>query len=137
MHKRAKMDAEIKFEGREKHDIAHDIYKANIDLIKSCDAIMANMEAFRGPGMDGGTAFEIGFAVALGLPVVGYGAGGETYLQKCERLGITTDGLVDQAGLQIEDFDLVDNLMMTCGVTQMQSTAQDAAQYLSQLFSKD
>jgi nucleoside 2-deoxyribosyltransferase len=38
------------------------IYKANIELLKQADGVVANMMPFRGPSMDIGTGFETGFA---------------------------------------------------------------------------
>ncbi|CAA2105974.1 nucleoside 2-deoxyribosyltransferase [Variovorax paradoxus] len=51
----------------------HAIYEANMAMIRSAHGVVANLEAFRGAGPDSGTAFEVGAAVALGLPVVAYG----------------------------------------------------------------
>src|SRR3546814_8171664 len=48
------------------------IYRANIALIQKADLVAANMNAFRGAEPDSGTAFEIGYAVALGKPVWDY-----------------------------------------------------------------
>jgi nucleoside 2-deoxyribosyltransferase len=49
------------------------ICRANMDLICSADIVMTNLNDFRGAGEpDSGTAFEVGFAVALGKPVWGY-----------------------------------------------------------------
>jgi nucleoside deoxyribosyltransferase len=55
-------------------DTAQWIYEANVALIRRADIVMANLD-FRGPGEpDSGTAFEVGFAVALQKPVWGYAA---------------------------------------------------------------
>src|SRR3546814_17777154 len=48
------------------------IYRANIALIQKADLVAANMNAFRGAEPDSGTAFEVGYAVALGKPVWAY-----------------------------------------------------------------
>jgi nucleoside 2-deoxyribosyltransferase len=45
------------------------IFRANIALIRSADALIADISPFRGPHSDDGTAFEMGFAFALGKPV--------------------------------------------------------------------
>ncbi len=46
------------------------ICRANIDAIRSADMVMANLNDFRGLGEpDSGTAFEVGFAAALGKPM--------------------------------------------------------------------
>lgn len=54
---------------------AHLIAKANEEMILGCCApdrigiILVNMEPFRGPAMDAGTAFEAGFMAALSYTV--------------------------------------------------------------------
>src|SRR3546814_12104022 len=40
------------------------IRNSNIALLNQCTAVVADVSPFRGPGMDDGTAFEIGFAIA-------------------------------------------------------------------------
>ena len=51
---------------------AEGIYRANIGLIAEADALLANLNPFRGSEPDSGTVFEIGYAIALGKRVVGY-----------------------------------------------------------------
>lgn len=48
------------------------IFTANVDMIKECDIIVANIEPFRGAGVDDGTAWEIAYGFALGKKVWGY-----------------------------------------------------------------
>ncbi|MGV8248427.1 nucleoside 2-deoxyribosyltransferase, partial [Pseudomonas aeruginosa] len=48
------------------------IYRANIGLIERADCVLANLEPFRGSEPDSGTAFEVGYALALGKPVYAY-----------------------------------------------------------------
>ncbi|WP_157270788.1 nucleoside 2-deoxyribosyltransferase [Azohydromonas aeria] len=51
------------------------IYQHNMALLRGCDAVLANVMAFRNPvEPDSGTVFEIGAAVALGKPVAVYDA---------------------------------------------------------------
>lgn len=45
---------------------ANGIYHANLEMIRSADAVLANLNAFRGIEPDSGTCFEVGFATALG-----------------------------------------------------------------------
>lgn len=53
-------------------EIAERIYQGNVELIRSCDALLANLQPFRNPvEPDSGTVFELGFAVALGKPTAG------------------------------------------------------------------
>lgn len=127
------MDAGLDISTMTKHEAAHAIYQANMDLIDSCEGIMADMQPFRGPGMDGGTAFEMGVARAKGLPVVGYNVQG-LYLERTRNFygGLTqrTDRETDPNGLSVEDFDLVDNLMMACAATAIVDDATQAAEML-------
>lgn len=83
------------------------ICEANLALIRRADAVLANLNNFRGAEPDSGTAFEVGFAVALGKPVVGYLDDGRTLR---EQLG----GARDADGLTVEDFGLPRNLMLAC-----------------------
>lgn len=84
------------------------IYNSNIELMDSCDLIVANMTPFRSPSMDVGTAFEMGYMAAQGKPVFGYTNDGRLYV---DRVVESTKG-VDQNGLSIEAFEMADNLMM-------------------------
>jgi len=134
------LDAGLDISKMEKREAGRAIYDANIDLIKSCHGVMADMQAFRGPGMDGGTAFEMGYAKALGLPVVGYGADGNylertrKHYEKLDKVGLNE---TDPSGLLVEDFDLADNLMMACGADALVENERDAIEYLSRLCVSD
>lgn len=88
------------------------IKQANIDLIRRCDAVVANISPFRGPNMDPGTAWEIGFAEALGKPVVLWSE--TTALLAARTLSDFSegDGHVDPQGWMVENFGLAENLMI-------------------------
>lgn len=93
------------------------IFRANMDLLRACDGVIANIEPFRGPSVDPGTAFEIGVAAGLRKPVWGYSRDRLTYAVKVTRgaagpVGHVPGGLVDAAGLTVENFRLCDNLMV-------------------------
>lgn len=90
-------------------DVAKKIYQANCSLLRSCDAVMANMTPFRGPSMDVGTAYEIGYADALGLPVFAYSTDQTTY---ASRVPQPARNYIDADGWAVENFGLTDNLMM-------------------------
>ena len=53
-------------------DHSRAIFLANVNLIKECDVILANIEPFRGACIDDGTAWEIGCGYALGKKIWGY-----------------------------------------------------------------
>ncbi|MFT4269311.1 MAG: nucleoside 2-deoxyribosyltransferase, partial [Xenophilus sp.] len=63
-------------------EIAQRIYDGNVRLIRGCDGVIANLAPFRGLEPDSGTVFELGYAVALGKPVVGYGVPPGSYEQR-------------------------------------------------------
>ncbi|WP_404983465.1 nucleoside 2-deoxyribosyltransferase [Caballeronia sp. LZ031] len=96
-------------------DAARWIYAANIELIRSADIVMANLDDFRGAGEpDSGTAFEVGFAVALGKPVWAYRSTEATLAQRVEAGATENEGAFCAGGYLIEDFGLSVNLMLAC-----------------------
>jgi nucleoside 2-deoxyribosyltransferase len=92
--------------GLEGAGLAGFIKRANAALIRRCDAVVANVSPFRGPNMDPGTAWEIGYAEALGRPVFLWS---EARALLAERSG---GGEVDARGWMIENFGLAENLMI-------------------------
>ena len=120
-------------------DLPGAIREANMALIRSCDAVVANMTPFRGPSMDPGTAFEMGAAAALGKLVVGYTADPRSYVERVSAFLQTsdTDGtLRDPDGMAVEDFGvkLVDNLMMARGMDALFSTVEAAIAHVARHF---
>jgi nucleoside 2-deoxyribosyltransferase len=109
------LDNEVRGEGR---GLASGIRQQNMAMIGRADAVVAEMTPFRGPGMDGGTAYEMGAGAALGLVVVGWTAEPMPYAVRvamsshCSRADDGT--LRDADSLAVEDFGapLADNLMM-------------------------
>ena len=97
------------------------IYHANIGLIQAADAVLANLNPFRGCEPDSGTCVEVGFALALGKPVTGYLEGTESTVERVGRVqggvDVGADGRPrDHEGLLIEDFGLPLNLMLAVPV---------------------
>lgn len=94
-----------------------EIAKANEQLIAQADAVIANITPFRGTSCDVGTAYEMGFAKGLTKPVFAYSNDKRLFLQRnIEDLANTkkvSDNLfVDQQDMTLENFGLVDNLML-------------------------
>lgn len=109
-------------------DLAAFIKQANVDLIRRCDLVVANIAPFRGPNMDPGTAWEIGYAEALGKPVVLWS---ETPDLLAARTRVSHGGdTVDAQGWMIEDFGLAENLMIAVNP---QPVARDFAAALVQV----
>lgn len=71
-----------------------------IEMIDECDLGFVNMTPFRGPSMDIGTAVEMGYMYAKGMPVFGYSDASTAYADR-----------ISQDGLFVEPFGLCDILM--------------------------
>ncbi|MGO4394444.1 nucleoside 2-deoxyribosyltransferase [Variovorax sp. M-6] len=100
---------------------ARHIYESNMVLLRHADGVIAKLQPFRGLEPASGTVFEVGVAVALGLPVVAYGLPDGTYADRAAAaLATQRDGdgvLRDAGGAAVEDFGLSLNLMLSCSVT--------------------
>ena len=91
------------------------IFRGNQTMMIEADAIIANLTPFRGPGADAGTVYELGFMAGRGKLCLGYSNDPSSYADRVR--GFTDvnsrDGhLIDALGLTVEDFGLIDNLMM-------------------------
>ena len=108
------------------------IYEGDVALMEQADAIIANMVRFRGPGMDGGTAFEMGYMVKSKKFIVGY-YDERPYYDNHKPNRLYQDKIVEHMGgkelkkvtlndrlhinydndrLHAESFQMPDNLMM-------------------------
>jgi nucleoside 2-deoxyribosyltransferase len=101
-------------EGLAPQALAAHIYRANVAHIERCDAVLANLDFFRGPEPDSGTCFEVGYAVARGKPVIGYVPEEGSFAQRIRQrhpLVARADGK-DAHGWELEEFGLPLNLML-------------------------
>jgi len=90
------------------------IYRSNIDALRGADIVMANVDDFRGPGEpDSGTAFEIGYAAALGKEIWAYTTDAGTLLERVPSQPVA-QGRQCERGFLVEDFGLQKNLMIAC-----------------------
>ncbi|MBE1208598.1 nucleoside 2-deoxyribosyltransferase [Aminobacter carboxidus] len=98
------------------------ISSINERLMMSSDMIIANLTPFRGVAADVGTAFELGFMCARGCPAYAFS---NTSSSHFDRVARSYDGHVytdaqnrprGPDGLAVEDFDMVDNLMLDGGI---------------------
>ncbi len=120
------LDIEIDFAGLTIRERGFAIFRANEALIAGCDAVIANLTPFRGPNMDTGTAYEIGYMRGLGKPVFGYSNVPELLFDrvaKSDRKGFKRrkaplPGIVfeDSQKLGVEQFGFVDNLMIDASI---------------------
>ena len=100
---------------RAAEDASLQIFKANEAMMDACDAIIANLTPFRGPGADAGTVYELGYMAARGKFCLGYSNDASLYADRVRRLtevASQDDRLADADGLTVEDFGHRDNLMM-------------------------
>lgn len=121
------LDNEI--ESASPHKISKAIYLANVALIDSARAVIADISPFRGPNMDPGTAWEVGYAVAKGLPVYAWTAADSDLLSRTRRhMGASAaeQSLVDHDGNTIENFGHTENLMIALACASIYDNA-DAA----------
>ncbi|CAM3927421.1 Nucleoside 2-deoxyribosyltransferase [Paracidovorax anthurii] len=110
--------------------LAQRIYEGNIRLIREADGVAANLAAFRGLEPDSGTVFEVGYAIALGKPVVGYGVPPESYEARvCAAMPCVRDdqGVAREqgSGWMVEGLGQRLNLMLARSVA-LEPTAREA-----------
>jgi nucleoside 2-deoxyribosyltransferase len=116
---------------------AQRIYEGNIQLIREADGVIANLMNFRGHEPDSGTVFEVGFAVALGKPVVAYGVAEGSYTDRvsaaipCARDGA---GVMRETGngMMVEGLGQRLNLMLTRSAG-IENSAENALRRLATL----
>lgn len=117
-------DAVLDFTNLSPRQKAMRIYHADVALMDSCDICVAQMTPYRGPSMDVGTAYEMGYMRAQGKPVLGYtNVAGDIFARTAQavggvaRLRLRDSGVhEDPDGMMIEGMGMADNLMLDGGV---------------------
>ena len=109
------------------------IYRSNLQCIAAADVVLANLNPFRGDEPDSGTCVEIGYALALGKPVIGYADDLRPLRERLRANGPGADGRWrDAAGHVVEDFGLPLNLMLAVPLPLVRSGVAAALQALPQ-----
>jgi len=112
------------------------IFQDNLALIDEADAVVANLNPFRGPEPDSGTAFEVGYAHARGKLIFGYIDQFETTVDRVERLQghLTRYGneITDRDGYRVEDFGLPLNIMLAVPARLVAGGVEDCLNQLQQ-----
>ncbi|QCJ00021.1 nucleoside 2-deoxyribosyltransferase [Agrobacterium larrymoorei] len=91
-------------------------------MMLEADAVIANLTPFRGIAADTGTSYELGFMCALGKPVFAYTNIAANHFSRIRDhyVGAVTLGEDGRYrgpdGLSVENFDMVDNLMLHGGI---------------------
>ena len=111
------MDAKLDLKELAPYEAGMLISEANEELIKKSDFVIANITPFRGPSADVGTVFEIGFAKALRKPIFAYTNTKELFTERTMKFaGVKTNTYRDNNNMSIEQWGMVDNLMIDGGV---------------------
>ncbi|MCD2175316.1 nucleoside 2-deoxyribosyltransferase [Rhizobium sp. C4] len=106
-----------------RHQFGLNISAVDESFMNDADGVIANLTPFRGIAADPGTVFELGYMCASGKLVAAYTNMTETHYARTVDF---YDGKVELAadghkrgpdGLSLEDFDMIDNLMLHGGVT--------------------
>ena len=115
-------------------DLLERIVRADIALMDSIDAAVFCLDGFRrGPEMDGGTAFEVGYMKALGKPLAGWTGDVRPYPQRVADffqsafgqaltrtdagpVGGTSGVLRDPDGLLVHSDGCMQNAMVHTGI---------------------
>lgn len=100
------------------------IFKKNLEMIDGCDIVAANLNPFRGE-MDCGTAFEIGYAYAIGKPVYGYMMDVRSQTERHQ-------GLIDKDGFTVENFGYPLNLMIACSTDIVEGTLEECLKKITE-----
>lgn len=112
---------------------AEAIFRGNLQCIAGADAVLANLNPFRGDEPDSGTCVEVGYALALGKIVIGYADDLRPLRERLNAGGPDGDGhYFDVAGRIVEDFGLPLNLMLAVPLPLVQGSVADALQALRQ-----
>lgn len=87
--------------------------------------------------MDQGTAWEIGYGIAKGLPVYAWSTDPDDLLQRTQRQGrVGAGGTVDENGWTIENFGLIENLMIAVSCVSIHRSDDDAISSCAQALNK-
>lgn len=105
-----------------RHEFGLKISAVDEGMMNRADGIIANLTPFRGIAADVGTAFELGYVCAQGKPVAAYTNMTANHFQRTREFykGEIVEGPDGRKrgpdGLSLEDFDMIDNLMLHGGI---------------------
>lgn len=110
------------------------IRDTSLARLRQSQAVIACISPFRGPGACARTAFEMGVAEGLGLPVIAWSEDKTPLIARIPH-DRDQDGRVfcRQHGMGIEDFDLPDTIMLAAGRQAVQSGFEDAVKLAARI----
>lgn len=104
------------------HEFGLAVSAIDEELMNSADAIIANLTPFRGIAADAGTVYELGYMCGRGKIAYAYSnVAVDHYARTRAYYGGNTHRTPDGRergpdGMSLEDFDMIDNLMLDGGV---------------------
>ncbi|AHW64640.1 Hypothetical protein CGLY_10975 [Corynebacterium glyciniphilum AJ 3170] len=112
------------------------IFEKNVSRIRASDAVIANVNHFRGSEPDSGTCFELGYAHALGKKLYIYSDDGATAVDRVREFYGPVDEVAgerptDPDGTFVENFGYAVNLMMAVPAVTVNGTFADAVKVAS------
>jgi nucleoside 2-deoxyribosyltransferase len=102
------------------------IYESCLSLLARADAVVADLGPWRGPHCDDGTAFELGYATARRLPIVGYAHDLSPLVERIDWEHTQEGEKRDRNGHLVEDFGLPFNLMIAGALSGLYPSAEEA-----------
>ncbi|WP_072393111.1 nucleoside 2-deoxyribosyltransferase [Hyphomicrobium sp. CS1BSMeth3] len=102
------------------------IQAACLRELRSADGVVADLSPFRGPHADDGTAFELGFAHALGLPIWAYTTDPRPLIERIPGARAASGHLRDDKGLLIENFGRAHNAMLAEAILHLGTSPEES-----------
>lgn len=112
-------------DNQDKDNTPQNIFRANLKMVICADYVIADLNNFRGQTVDDGTAFELGFAYALGKPLYGYVSDARSLRERF--------GAYDLDDCKFEDFGLPVNLMLAMSMTIVEGSFRKCIESLKPL----
>lgn len=128
------LDSDLQVDGDGKIELARRIYADNVSMMDEADGVVADITPFRGPNMDPGTAFEIGYFAAREKPIFCWTKDHTSILQRMRAAALTSSETKDLQGQSIEDFGLSENLMIAAPAKGIFESVEEAIEAASEYF---
>jgi nucleoside 2-deoxyribosyltransferase len=94
--------------------------------LKTAHGVVADLSPFRGPHADDGTAFELGFAHAIGLPIWAYTTDPRPLIERIAGARAATGHVRDDTGLLIENFERAHNAMLAEAIIHLATSPEES-----------
>ena len=102
------------------------IQAACLRELRSADGVVADLSPFRGPHADDGTAFELGFAHALGLPIWAYTTDPRPLIERIPGARAASGHVRDDKGLLIENLGRAHNAMLAEAILHLGTSPEES-----------